>query len=408
MNFPYTLNDKNQFDFIIVGAGIIGLAITKELKCQYPGAKIIVIEKEGSVACHSSGRNSGVLHAGFYYTAESLKAKFTVAGNMAMKEFCQENNLQINECGKVVVAQNEDELDGINTLYNRGLTNGVDLAQIDEGELRSIEPNAKTFAKALYSPSTATVNPLEISDCLKKRLENDGVSFLFSDGYFKNGDDNTIVTNSGRRLTGGKIINCAGLYADKVAREYGFSRDYKIIPFKGIYLKYTGDEKPVRTNIYPLPNLKNPFLGVHYTVTADGHIKIGPTATPAFWRENYSGLESFSFREFFDIAITESILLMTNKFNFRSLAFEEMKKYWKPYYRSLAAGLVNSIDTSKFDEWTRPGIRAQLLNVHTNELVQDFVVEGDEKSVHVLNAVSPAFTCSFPFAEYVVNNYIFN
>ena len=395
-------------DYLIIGAGIVGLAIAKQLKKQFPGAKIIILEKEQSVALHSSGRNSGVLHAGFYYTADSLKAKFTVSGNKAMKEFCYEYNLQINECGKVVVAQHEDELDGLNTLYNRGLVNGVELAQIDDSELKEIEPNAKTFAKALYSPSTATVNPIEISNFLKKCLENEGVSFLFGDGLLKKVDDCTVITNSGKKLTAGKIINCAGLYADKIARGFGFSRDYKIIPFKGIYLKYSGNDNPVRTNIYPVPNLRNPFLGVHYTVTVDGHIKIGPTAIPAFWRENYSGLDKFSISEFLDVSITESSLLMTNKFNFRGLAFEEMRKYWKPYYRSLAAGLVNSIDTSKFSEWTRPGIRAQLLNISTKELVQDFVVEGDDKSVHILNAVSPAFTCSFPFAEYVVNKYIIN
>ena len=395
-----------KYDYIIIGAGIIGLAIARELKSLSAKSTILIIEKETGVAKHSSGRNSGVLHAGFYYTADSLKAKFTVAGNKAMKDYCRQNNIQLNECGKVVVTKNEGELDGLNILYQRGRVNGVELSMIDEHELEEIESNAKTFEKALYSPSTATVDPLEISLSLTSDLTRSGVKFIFGDGYKKRLDNNTFETVSGNMYSAGVIINCAGLYADKIAMDYGFSEDYSILPFKGIYLKYSGKDKPVKTNIYPVPNLNNPFLGVHYTVTVDNHIKIGPTAIPAFWRENYSGFDRFSLPELFDILAKETQLFIANKFNFRSLAVEEMKKYWKPYYSRLSEELVHAIDISKFNEWSRPGIRAQLLNIKTKELVQDFVVEADSDSVHVLNAVSPAFTCSFPFAEYVVNKYI--
>ena len=399
---------SKSYNYLIIGGGIIGLTIARELGVQYPKSSIAVLEKEADISRHSSGRNSGVLHAGFYYTADSLKAKFTVAGNKAMKKYCKENGLKLNECGKVVVAKNNTELRGLDTLYKRGIKNGVDLTIIDKQALKDIEPNAKTFERALYSPTTATVDPVEISQCLKKELLRKGITFRLNEGYLKRGRGNTIVTTKGSTVTADKIINCAGLYADKVAQDYGFSNAYTILPFKGIYLKYSDFDCPIRTNIYPVPNIQNPFLGVHYTVTVDNHIKIGPTAIPAFWRENYSGLNNFALNEFISISMIEASLLLKNNFNFRSLAFEEIKKYWKPYYRKLAADLVHQIDGSKFIDWTKPGIRAQLMHKSSKELVQDFVIEGDENSVHVLNAVSPAFTCSIPFAEYLVSNYILN
>ena len=188
--------------------------------------------------------------------------------------------------------------------------------------------------------------------------------------------------------------------------DFNFSKKYTIIPFKGIYLKYHGNEIPVKTNVYPVPNLKNPWLGVHFTVTVDGTVKIGPTSTPAFWRENYQGFDHFKPGEMMSILSWEALLFLTNSFGFRNIAFEEIRKYDRSFFAGLAAELVKKIDVKGFTEWGRPGIRAQLLNRQTRELIMDFVVEGDNESIHVLNAVSPAFTCCFPFAEYVVNNYV--
>ena len=393
-------------DFLIIGAGIIGLSIAKELKSKYPDYDIIILEKEPDAAYHSSGRNSGVLHAGFYYTAESLKAKFTKDGNKLLKEYCKKNKLLINECAKVVVASDEEELKSLYELEKRGLQNGVNVKIIDEEELKDIDPNAKTFQKALYSPDTATVDPTQICLHIKEELIKDGVKFYFNEGYEKKIDSHTVLTSKNRKINSKKIINCAGLYADKIAKDFDFSKDYEIIPFKGIYLKYTKQDKPIKTNIYPVPNLNNPFLGVHYTITVDGTIKIGPTAIPAFWRENYRGFENFNFKELSEILKHESRLFISNAFNFRTLAYEELKKYNKKHFVSLATKMVKEIDVAGFNEWSKPGIRAQLLNTKTLELLQDFVVEGDENSTHVLNAVSPAFTSSFPFSQWVVENYI--
>ena len=159
-------------------------------------------------------------------------------------------------------------------------------------------------------------------------------------------------------------------------------------------------------NIYPVPNFKNPFLGVHFTKTVDGNIKIGPTSIPALWRENYNFSSNFQWNEFTEIMAHETRLILTNAFGFRNLAWDEIKKYNKKYFIRLAENMVQKIDPNGFTEYTKPGIRAQLLDKKHLKLVQDFVIEGDEHSTHILNAVSPAFTCAFPFAEFVTKNYI--
>ena len=396
-----------QTDFLIIGAGVIGLSIAKALKERYPEKRVVVIEKAAQVGRHASGRNSGVLHAGFYYTSDSLKARFTREGNRRMKAFCRENGLRINECGKVVVARNEEEIDTLRLLQERGEANGVELSLIDEEAARRIDPNIRSCRYALHSPSTATVDPSEVMNALRKHVESMGVTLYLNTPYLGYLGLNTLFIEGGS-IEAEKIINCAGLYADRIAQAFGFGERYTIVPFKGVYLKYRGSPAPVKTNIYPVPNLDNPFLGVHYTVTVDGGVKIGPTAIPAFWRENYRGWQHFRVDELTEILRYEAELFLRNSFGFRSLALEEFRKYSREYLTELAKGMVRQIDTTKFDSWSLPGIRAQLLDKRTLELVQDFVVEGDERSVHILNAVSPAFTCALPFAEWVVEKHIEN
>ena len=377
----------------------------KNLKERFPESSIVVLEKEKEVAMHSSGRNSGVLHAGFYYTANSLKAKFTKDGNAALKEFCKIRGLKVNECAKVVVAQNEEELLGLKELKKRGETNGVELNWMSSDDLEYKYQNIKTYKQALFCPSTATVNPKEVTLEFKKYIEELNVEVLLDCKYIKKLESNEIVTTKGT-FKAKKIINCAGLYADKIAKNFGFSKEFVIIPFKGIYLKDKNNISNLQTNIYPVPNLKNPFLGVHYTLTVDNESKIGPTAIPAFWRENYKGFDNFSLSEFIQIIFYEAKLFLTNAFGFRQLAWSEVKKYNLSHLKGLATKLTQNMDHMGYDSWSTPGIRAQLLNTNTLELVQDFVVEGDENSVHVLNAVSPAFTSSIPFASWVVDEYI--
>ena len=377
------------YDYLIVGAGIIGMTIAYEIKKRNPEVLVAIIEKEEDVAMHASGRNSGVLHAGFYYTADSLKAKFTVVGNKKMKEFCKSNGVDVKETKKIVIARNESDIDGLYELHSRAEKNGVQTTIIDETEAKEIDPNVKTFKKALFSPTTASVDPKKVCNTLKNLLKNLGVDFYFNTPFEKS------------TLNSKYTINCAGAYADKIAKSFGLAKNYTMLPFKGIYLKYTKNKTAIKTNIYPVPNLKNPFLGVHYTITADGSIKIGPTAIPALWRENYKGLDRFNLSEMLEILYYESKLFILNAFNFRSLALEEIKNYNHKYFIQKAKEMVEEIDDS-FSPLP-PGIRAQLLNTETNELVQDFIVEHTSNSTHILNAVSPAFTCSFAFAEYVVD-----
>lgn len=395
---------SQKYDYIIIGAGIIGLCIARKLRLNNPDARILILEKEDREAFHASSRNSGVLHAGFYYTADSLKAKLTVEGNHTWKFFCEEHNLPVNKCGKLVVAQNEEDHAKLFELQKRGQANGSNVTIIDENQVREIDSNVRTHKHALWSPDTASVDPKLICKTLKNKLIASQVVFEFSTKYI--GHHNNIIKTNKGEYEGTHIINCAGLYADKIAHEFGFGMQYTIIPFKGLYLKYTKNKTDIKTNIYPVPNLKNPFLGVHFTITVDGTIKIGPTAIPAFWRENYQGLHNFKMREMFQIMGHEAKLFMTNAFGFRNLALEEMQKYNKDYFVKMAQNMVHSIDTEGFTEFTKPGIRAQLLDTTTHQLLQDFVVQGDKRSTHVLNAVSPAFTCAIPFAEYVIKNHI--
>jgi len=203
-------------DFLIIGGGIIGLTIAKGLRKKYPEKSIVIIEKETSTGFHASGRNSGVLHAGFYYSRDSLKAKFTKNGNQRIKLYCKENKLRLNENKKVVVTQNESELEGLFELEKRGRDNRVEVSIVNEKELADIEPNAKTFQYALYSPSTATIDPKEIINCLVSELTGTAVKIITGSGYRKKISDNAIRTTSGLIIEFGFLINAAALYADKI------------------------------------------------------------------------------------------------------------------------------------------------------------------------------------------------
>ncbi len=390
-------------DFLIIGSGIIGLTIAKVLSEIFYDHSILVIEKENTIAQHSSGRNSGVLHAGFYYTEDSLKAKFTREGNLFWKTYCLENHLKINPCKKVVVCKTEEDLQQMYILKKRGDMFSVPLQIIDEKELKEIEPNAKTYQKALLSPLTATVDPFEIANHIYKNLQKNNIEFLFNEPYRKR-NKNFIYTKN-YKIFFKKLINCAGLYSDSIAKDFGLAKEYTIIPFKGIYLEYITSDLPVRINIYPVPNLRNPFLGVHFTYTVDQKIKLGPTAIPAFWREQYSGFSNFNIKEFLQIIFYETKLFFRNQ-NFRSLAFQEIKKYNHHVFLQLARDLVYNIDFNNFKKSKKSGIRAQLLDLRTNSLVNDFIIEQNEESLHILNAVSPAFTAAIPFVKYVVQNYL--
>lgn len=387
-----------SIDILIIGGGIMGLTLALEAKRRYPDQTITILEKEATCGEHASGRNSGVLHAGFYYSADSLKAKLTRDGNRRMRDYCEEMSLSINPCGKLVVARDEWDLFGLDELLKRAQANGVELESISLAEMAEIEPRARSFSRALFSPTTASVNPNEVMASLVKDAVVAGITIQYNSAYLSH-QGNTVVTSQGE-IEAGYVINAAGLYADKVALDYGFSQRYRILPFKGLYLYSNEPAGALRTNIYPVPDLDRPFLGVHFTVSVDGINKIGPTAIPAFWREQYQGMTGFNGEEALEIARREMSLLISNDFGFRDLAREEMRKYNRKNLVRLASELVEGIELKNYQKWGRPGIRAQLMDIENNSLVMDYLLEGDENSFHLLNAVSPAFTCSFAFADY--------
>jgi len=318
-----------------------------------------------------------------------------------MKNYIRERGLPLNECGKLVVAKDESELSTLDELLKRGHANGVELHKITEQEAREIEPRVKTCRHALWSPNTATADPKPVMEAFRKDASDLGVEFAFEEPFVKC-TGNRVKTRS-MEFDAGYVINAAGLYADRVAHPFGFGRDYAIIPFKGLYLKSDEAAGSFRTNIYPVPNLKNPFLGVHVTVTADGHHKIGPTAIPAFWREQYKGAENFHFGEFMEAMGLGAQLMIKADFDFRRLAAEELRKYHRSYLVELSKSLATGLERSASWHWGPSGIRAQLLHLKDKKLEMDFVFEGDAQSFHVLNAVSPGWTCSIPFTSYMVD-----
>ncbi len=389
-------------DFLVLGGGVIGVSVARWLKHRYNDCSVSVIDKEVTPAAHSSGRNSGVLHAGFYYSADSLKAKFTRQGNEILTRYCAEKKLPINACGKLVVTQGEADLAPLDELFRRGRMNGSIIHEVTAKEAKELEPRAKTFEKALWSPNTASVNPVQVLEHLIKDAENDGVKFYWGEKYVSRINDTSLRTSHGIRQAG-YVVNTAGLYADKIARDYGFSENYRIMPFKGLYLYSNEPAGSFKRHIYPVPDLRNPFLGVHFTQTVDGKTKIGPTAIPAFWREQYSGLDNFNASEMIELCFRQLGLAVFADFDFKKLAFEELQKYSRAHLVRLSTRLAENVNPANYVKWGKPGIRAQLYDIKKRKLEMDFKFEGDSRSFHVLNAISPAFTCSIPFSEMVVD-----
>ena len=390
-------------DYLIIGAGIIGLSIARALQQRDPGARVTLIEKESAPGQHASGRNSGVLHSGLYYSADSLKARFTRDGNAAWQAYCSERGLPLERCGKLIVARDAEEHARLTTLEQRGRTNGVEVQRLDEKtETHALEPRARTLGHALFVPSTASIDPARLIAAQQADVIAAGGRLLCNHPYLGHLCDNRIQAGP-ERIQAGTLINCAGLYADRIAHDFGFGQRYTLLPFKGMY-RYAdpGTEAP-RLHLYPVPDLRQPFLGVHVTRTVDGHTKIGPTALPAWWREHYGGLSGLRANELLEVAGRELSMLLSHRNDFRSLALQELRKQRRSHMVAEVATLLKGAEAMGFHRYGRPGIRAQLVERASNWLVMDFVIEGDAKSVHVLNAVSPALTCALPFAQSVVS-----
>ncbi len=392
---------EKSCDFLVVGAGIVGLAITKEL-LQRGCKNILVLEKEESLGAHSSGRNSGVLHAGIYYAPDSLKAKYCIEGNRLMRDFCRENGVAISECGKVIVADSEEKLEGLLELQQRAKRNGVESYLVDEKELAEIEPHAVTFEKAIYSPATSVFDPLGVLEALYSEIKRTGKARVLFDTTFIGKKEDRVALTSRGDISYGKLINAAGLHADVVARHFGVGLRYRSIPFMGSYRELTEKSSHlVRGNIYPVPDARMPFLGVHFTRSTSGRVFIGPTAVPVLGRESYGFLEDLGLESFRFLYRNASMFMSDN--GFRANAFSEAKKYLGRHFYSEAKKLVPALLPRNLTSSAKTGIRSQLVDWKEKKLVMDYVVFAEGDSLHVLNAISPAFTSSMSFAKHVAD-----
>ena len=403
---------SNSYEIIILGAGMVGLSLASQLLKRGISKKILVLDKEESVGMHSSGRNSGVLHAGLYYAPKSLKAKVCVSGSKRLKNWIKENDLQINNCGKVIIPQKISLDSQLDLLAERGRANGARVEFWNNQKLKENFPQFKSISgRALWSPNTSVVKPKEIIERLKINLENSGVKTLtsFTD-YELDIKRKIIKKKNGDLINFEYLFNCCGMNAIKIAKKCFVGNQYKVIPFKGMYWKLNGiNLTNFNTNIYPVPDLNMPFLGVHFTpsfakksnIVED--VFIGPTATLAFGKENYYGFDNLEPLDFINNAFDLSRLFINNKGGIRKYVKEQLFLSLKPLLVRSARELLLSIKDINIKNCMKVGIRSQLFDIKNKCLVNDFLCINGEDSTHVLNAVSPAFTASFALADLIIN-----
>lgn len=391
------------FDYVIVGAGIVGLTVASELKRRWPAASIAVLEKEAAPGMHASGRNSGVMHCGIYYGSDTLKAKVCAAGARKMIEYAEAEGIAVNRCGKVILATGEEQLPTVDKLLRNAHENQIAAFKIDEQQLKEIEPYAASGVAAILCPDTAVIDSASIVQRMRDKLVNQGVEFLFGCSFFGRNGDKSIRTSQGD-IGYDFLVNCAGAYADVVAKSFGVGQEYALVPFKGIYWKLSKDANhKVRSNIYPVPDVSMPFLGVHLTRVISSDVYVGPTAIPAFGRENYGIFKGINLGESLGIGCQLAGMYLRNENNFRKLAHVEMGKYKKANFLAAAQKLMPSLRLDEMVPTPKAGIRPQLVNIHTRKLEMDYILEKTGDSLHVLNAISPAFTSSLAFAELIVD-----
>jgi len=393
---------EKQYDIAIIGGGIVGLATAMELLDRYPTLKLVVLEKEHELAQHQTGRNSGVIHSGIYYTPGSLKAKACVAGKARLLRFCDEHGVSYELCGKVIVATHEEELPRLEQLYQRGLANGVPgLEMIGPERLREIEPYAVGI-KALYSPTTGIVDYGQVAQAYAREVTSHGGEILLDhevssieqrNGHYRLSTPADIVEAR-------YVIGCAGLYADRVARLNGMLSTPQIVPFRGDYYVLQRERASmVRGMIYPVPDPRFPFLGVHFTRRMNGDVWLGPNAVLAFAREGYRR---------FDISLGEVWETLRYR-GFRRLAL----KYWRVGLEEMYRDFNKAAFLKALQRYVpdlrladllpgSAGVRAQAL-APDGTLVDDFVVNHQGGQLHVRNAPSPAATSSLAIAEMIVD-----
>jgi L-2-hydroxyglutarate oxidase LhgO len=395
-------------DFLIIGAGIVGLAIARELKFRYPALSVTVLEKEAEPGMHSSGRNSGVLHSGIYYPPTSLKAKVCSQGAKEMAEFCEQHGLPLKRIGKVLVPVNVEDAPQLDLLAERAKINGIPIQHLDQQQLKELEPEVRSATgKAIFVPSTAVVNSKLVMETLTSEVKALGVNLRTGAKLVLVDAKNKFVRLSNEDIAYGHVINTAGLHADRIAHLFDVGHRYTLLPFKGIYWKLK-PESGIKVNhlVYPVPDLRVPFLGIHTTTMTDGTVYLGPTAVPAFGRENYEKLQDVTLLGLAQICAQLSKQVLLGREGFRRLAWQEGRRYLKPWFVEAGKALLPRLRSEHLEPSNKVGIRAQMLDRETGKLVNDFLIERGAHSTHILNAVSPAFTSAFPFARFVLDSFL--
>jgi len=395
-------------DVVILGGGMVGLCIAHQLLERGISRSITVLDKEPELGRHSSGRNSGVLHAGLYYKPGSLKAQVCVSGSRRLRAWVEERQLPLNLCGKVIVPPRAELDPQLDVLAERGRANGAVVEFWDAQQIKELIPEARSASgRALWSPNTAVVKPITVVQRLRQELADRGVRFLQDQPHWKALPGlQTLELSDGTKLQYGHLFNCSGLQADRVAHQFGVGGHYSLLPFKGLYWQLKpGCPIQPRTNLYPVPDLNVPFLGVHFTPSADATplVSIGPTATPAWGRENYRGLQAVEPAMAAGNLAVLARQYLANQGGFRRYVHEQAFLALPPLLLRAAQELIPAVRAEHIELSQKVGIRSQLFNHRTQRLEDDFLCLPGPSSTHVLNAISPAFTASFALADLILN-----
>jgi (S)-2-hydroxyglutarate dehydrogenase len=391
-----------MFDYAIIGGGIVGLATALALCRRYPNAQIILFEKEPEFARHQSGRNSGVIHSGIYYTPGSLKARFAREGNHSMGEFCQDHGIPYEVCGKVIVAVEEKELPLLENLFQRGLQNQLKVERLSAGQVREIEPHVHCLA-GIKVPSTGITDFAKVCAKYAELIQQMGgtVKLGAKVEAIRVSHDGYVVETSHGPFETRFLINCAGLHSDQVTRLGGMDPEAKIVPFRGEYYKLIPERRHlVQTLIYPVPNLNFPFLGVHFTRMIDGSVHAGPNAVMSFKREGYHRT-SFNLADFVGTMTFGGFWKLARK-NLNEGWMEMRRSFSKAAFVRSLQRLIPELQMSDVVP-THAGVRAQALRPD-GSLVDDFLIIKGRNSVHVCNAPSPAATASLEIGRTVADH----
>lgn len=391
------------FDLAVVGGGVIGVATMRAVLQRHRGLSACLIERESELARHQSGRNSGVVHVGYNQKPGTIKAKFVVEGSRRIRQYCRERNIPLVEDGILVIARNEAENAVLQELYSRGTKNGARLQIIDKKKLNELEPDAAGIA-ALLAEEGASFDSRRYVLSLAQDAEALGARFFLSQSVLRLKEhlDFVEIETSSQTVRAKVLVCAAGLHADRLAHQLGLGKDFHMVPFRGEYHELIPERRYlVRSHIYPAPNLLFPFLGVHLSRTFDGRVLVGPGAVLALGRENYSKTD-INWCDVADMVRQRGFWRLFARKEFCDVARQEWKKSFFPAaVAEEARELLPALEYSDLVE-SRAGIRAQVVS-SAGELVDDLTVEQSPRTIHVLNAVSPALTCSLPFADYLCN-----